>query len=83
MKYRFKNVEEAIYFGSQATREDCLNLHKVIRVFQVQYDQIKQMPKTLQNHNRRIQIRTWQYYCRLALEEARLGTKKEKGESYE
>ena len=64
-EYCFNNSEEAIRFGMQATRLECINLKKAILIFQTQYARLKKLNG---DFDKRKQIAVWQQLCLVALE---------------
>ena len=72
MKYRFKNSEEAIDFGKNATKKEQAQLRKARSIFETQYNYIKKQPQTVEHFDRRMELATWAQFCREALEEAEI-----------
>ena len=72
MKYRFKNSEEAIIFGQNATKSEQSQLRKARSIFEAQYNHLKDQIQTAEHFNRRLQLATWAQFCREALEEANI-----------
>jgi hypothetical protein len=67
---KFRNSEQAILYGQQATRQDCKNLTRAIKIFSLQYSHLGSREKTLENFKKMMEVATWHQLCREALEVA-------------